>query len=108
MNAPPEKRVDLGPLSEALTGQLDISVKPTEHDDERSARLRREDWRFWMGHAWTLFTLLILRIISYILYRHIADTDPKIAEWARTGLSVILSGVVAFFTGMKIGGGKVS
>ncbi|MEM0900032.1 MAG: hypothetical protein AAGI92_08805 [Pseudomonadota bacterium] len=96
--------IDLTSLAGLAESEVAVTVTPVEHEDDRKARLQRESWTFWVTQFWLVVVLAMLVGAAWYLTRFVVSDDAKLAEWARVGLTAILTGVISFFTGLKVGG----
>jgi hypothetical protein len=102
----PADRLD---LSASLAGQ--VSVKPEEHPDERSARLRTEARQALIEDCKgvAVFVVLLLAVIAVgaiAAYEGLWDAgaSPDTRRWSQTVLSALVTGGISFVVGRKIGG----
>ena len=100
-----------------MPGELDLNqllkkgtveLGPTETDDERSARLRREERRDKVDHFKSV-TLFIVAIGGIVALGTVcgwvaldAQADAETRKWAQTLLTAIVSGGLAFLFGRAL------
>jgi hypothetical protein len=105
----------------SLGGQLEFSLKPEEHPDNRAARLKLEfeeqaakrrlegrtalieDYKGVAVFVVILVSILALGILCAYegIFDPNASTDTK--RWAQTVLSAVVSGGLSFVVGRKVG-----
>jgi hypothetical protein len=98
--APPD--LDLNVMFERAS----VQVEPTETDDERAARLRREgaEARYEIVKGYVVFFLVVLALIAVgvlcayeSFFDATASADTR--RWAQTTLSALFAGSVSFVLG---------
>jgi hypothetical protein len=94
----------------ALGSALEVTVKSAEHDDDRVARLAREDRdsraESIKGHiVFGVFMLAIIALGGLCAYRVFFDAaaPDEAKRWAQQFLLAMISGVASFIAGRKIG-----
>jgi len=101
----PADKID---LSGSLQGQ--VSVKPEEHPDERTARLRAEQRGALIEDCKgvAVFVVLLAGIVAIgVLSGYEAFFDaaasPDTQRWSQTILAAVVTGAISFVVGRKIG-----
>ena len=95
----------------ALISKGNVVVTSGEHDEERRARLVREEreHRSDLFKSWILFALLILSYVGlfglcvYVLISSDLSMETMPGKLAWLGVSTLFSGLVSGFAGMMIG-----
>jgi len=95
-------------LSGSLKGQ--VSVKPEEHPEDRTARLRTEqrgalieDCKGIAVFAALLVGIVAIGILSAYEGFFDAMAPPDTKRWSQTILSALMTGAVSFVVGRKVG-----
>lgn len=95
-------------LQSLLRGQ--VSVKPEEHDQDRAARIRREDRAALIDDCKgiVVFACLLLAIggiAALSVFKGFFDPSatPDTQRWAQQVLTAVVSGSISFVVGRKVG-----
>ena len=73
-----------------LPGGHDITVKPSEREDERRVRLNKELTVFRVGLA------MLLAVFALSLYLLLAAPTPDDRRWAQSVVSALVGGVLGY------------
>lgn len=95
-------------LQSVLRGQ--VSVKPEEHDQDRAARIRREDRAALIedckGVVVFVCVLLVIGAIAALsVFKGFFDPSAtaETQRWAQAILTAVVSGSISFVVGRKVG-----
>ncbi len=95
-------KLDLG----SILAASDVTIEPSERDDERAARLANERrTALWADiRSMVLFFVVLVAVIALaILCGHLVFFDktatPETQKWAQWALTALVSGGVAFLFG---------
>lgn len=95
-------------LSGSLKGQ--VSVKPEEHPEERTARLRAEqrgalieDYKGIAVFVVLLAGMVAIGVLSAYEGFFNAAAAPDTKRWSQTILAALMTGAVSFVVGRKVG-----
>jgi hypothetical protein len=100
------KKIDLG----TIEGDVDVTVEPREHDDDRKARLANEqraklidDWKGVAVFAAVLFSVLGVGSLCVHTIWFNASPSPETLKYAQTVLTSLMSGGAGLLLGKAIG-----
>lgn len=103
------QRVDLG----SILAASDVTIAPSERDDERAARIAKENRAALWGdiRSMILFFVVLIAVIALaLLCGHLVFFDktaaPETQKWAQTALTALVSGGVAFLFGRSTASGS--
>jgi hypothetical protein len=95
-------------LSGSLQGQ--VSVKPEEHPEDRTARIRAEQRSALIEDCKgvAVFVVLLVGIVAIAIlsaYEGFFDAtaSPDTRRWSQTILAALMTGAVSFVVGRKVG-----
>jgi len=81
-----------------------------EHDDERQARIAREnkehDYKLWKDKVVFLLVvcsgIILFLICCYVLLARDSAIDPSARDLAKLGITALFTGLVSFIAGQRI------
>lgn len=83
-----------------------IAVTPHEHDDERAARILRDNRDHMSGltRSWLIFLIVAIFILTVAYFSldtllFAQNPKPHAVEWAKTALTSLLTGFLSFWLG---------
>ena len=99
-------RLDIGDILPAS----DVTIEPSERDDERAARLVNEKRAklFEDCKSMILFVVVLIALVAIgVLCAHMIFFDksatPETQKWAETALTALVSGGLSFLVGKSVG-----
>lgn len=97
------EKLDIDDLFRRFFERGSLTIEPEEHEEERTARIKRVSREHLIGQCANAVVVLAL-IAAGIFAGFLAVSENElISDWARNIFTAIVAGGVSFFTGREVG-----